>query len=111
MELKDEAFLQAINGMKSRNPKLKVSGSIGGWNFPSEFWSLAVRPENRAKMVNQVVKYVKAHNLDGFDIDWEYPCSEKRMNPIQITCQKFYHVQDAGGHCMNGQFEHGACTG
>jgi len=53
---------------------------------------------------------VKQHNLDGFDIDWEHPCSEPRTNPIQITCAK-YHVKDNGGHCPSQQFKHGTCSG
>jgi len=65
--------------MKSRNANLKVIISIGGWTFPSAFWSEAVSTEaNREKLVESVVKFVEANNLDGIDIDWEYPCSEPR---------------------------------
>ena len=70
--------------MKSRNPKLKVTASIGGWNFPSAFWSLAVRPANREKFANHVIQYIKSHNLDGFDIDWEYPQTNEQRNNLNL---------------------------
>jgi GH18 family chitinase len=36
---------------KQQNPKLKVIASIGGWNFPSSFFSEAVKQENRPKFI------------------------------------------------------------
>jgi len=71
-----------MKGFKNQNPKLKLIPSIGGWNFPSEYWSAATRPENRDKFVDYVIEFVDSHGMDGFDIDWEYPCSEPRMNSV-----------------------------
>ncbi|WKT41919.1 Chitinase II [Fusarium oxysporum f. sp. vasinfectum] len=33
----------------------------------------AVKPANREAFANEVVRYVKDHDLDGVDFDWEYP--------------------------------------
>lgn len=104
--------MATMTGWKAQNPDLKVIGSIGGWNFPSAFFSKAVRTvASRAKFVDAVIAYTGAHNLDGIEIDWEHPCSEPRINPVQITCEKFERVTDKGGHCSTNKYEHGVCTG
>lgn len=52
--------------------------SFGGWGYstdPSTYDTLrsAMTPENRATFVNNVVSSTTQNNLDGTDIDWEYP--------------------------------------
>ncbi|OAA70941.1 Glycoside hydrolase, subgroup, catalytic core [Akanthomyces lecanii RCEF 1005] len=52
--------------------------SFGGWDFsalPGTFDILreAVKPANRNTFKQNVVDFVKANNLDGVDLDWEYP--------------------------------------
>lgn len=54
--------------------------SLGGWAFSAEaptftIFREAVRPENRLRFANNVVKFVNDHNLDGIDFDWEYPAA------------------------------------
>ncbi|MBB5868022.1 chitinase [Allocatelliglobosispora scoriae] len=54
---------------------VKVSIAIGGWNDgnDSAFESLAGNATARTAFVNNVVNFVNQYNLDGVDIDWEYP--------------------------------------
>ena len=60
--------------LKRRNPELKVSLAIGGWNEGSEKYSkMAADPEKRAIFVKSVLKMLRDYNFDGFDLDWEYP--------------------------------------
>ena len=33
------------------------------------------------------------------DLDWEYPCSPSRTDPVEISCTDFQTVPDAGGNC------------
>ncbi len=47
--------------------------SVGGWGWDAEFEAMAADPAARALFVSGVVDFVAAHNLDGADIDWEYP--------------------------------------
>ncbi|GAA0448960.1 hypothetical protein Ade02nite_57800 [Paractinoplanes deccanensis] len=53
----------------------KVSLAIGGWNDgnDSAFESLAANSGTRTTFVNTVMSTVRQYNLDGVDIDWEYP--------------------------------------
>ncbi|KAL2257800.1 hypothetical protein VTK26DRAFT_9157 [Humicola hyalothermophila] len=58
--------------------KIKKVMSYGGWAFSNEgptshIIRQGVRPENRLAFANNVVDFVKKHNLDGVDFDWEYP--------------------------------------
>ncbi|KAJ4286854.1 hypothetical protein N0V88_007866 [Collariella sp. IMI 366227] len=52
--------------------------SFGGWDFstmPGTYKILrdAVKAQNRATFRDNVVNFVNTHNLDGVDLDWEYP--------------------------------------
>lgn len=52
--------------------------SIGGWKFSTspgtyDIFREAVRGENRATVVKNVVSFLKEFNLDGVNFDWEYP--------------------------------------
>ncbi|KAK5995559.1 Killer toxin subunits alpha/beta [Cladobotryum mycophilum] len=58
--------------------KTKRIVSFGGWGFstdPATYQVLreAMFAENRDRFVANIVDFVKSHNLDGVDIDWEYP--------------------------------------
>ncbi|SIR59468.1 glycosyl hydrolase family 18 protein [Micromonospora avicenniae] len=54
---------------------VKVSIAIGGWNDgdDSAFEALAANSGSRTTFVNSVVSFVNQYNLDGVDMDWEYP--------------------------------------
>jgi chitinase len=67
-----------VNALKKKAPHLKTSLAIGGWshNDPPTAWlftTMAETAESRADFVKATVKYVREHNFDGIDIDWEYP--------------------------------------
>jgi len=96
----DDGYLAQIVGMKSTNSKLKVILSIGGWNFPSEYFSkLAASSSATQKFITSVQSWLSKYGVDGIDIDWEYPCSPPRTDPVEISCTDFRTVNDAGGKC------------
>jgi hypothetical protein len=52
--------------------------SFGGWDFstmPETYliFRNGVKPANRLTMATKIANFIKEHNLDGVDIDWEYP--------------------------------------
>jgi len=80
--------------------KPKVLLSVGGWNFPSAYFSKMISSSaSRTKFINSVKSWLTKYNAAGVDIDWEYPCSAARSDPVKITCTTFRTVQDAGGNC------------
>lgn len=52
---------------------VKVLISVGGWGWDDEFEALASDNDRRARFVAGVVNFVLEYQLDGADIDWEYP--------------------------------------
>src|SRR5690348_79262 len=72
--LTDEAAerLNTLVALKTRNPKLKVDISVGGWEAGG--FSEAARTEaGRKAFADSATELVVDHGADGLDIDWEYP--------------------------------------
>lgn len=59
--------------IKAQNPHLKLMISVGGWSWSKNFSNMAATEETRHAFANSVVKFLRAYQLDGLDIDWEYP--------------------------------------
>lgn len=95
LEKNDPASISTI-----KNMGFKVIASIGGWNFPSHYFSQMVSSQaNRAKFITSAKSFMSQHGFAGIDIDWEYPCSPARENSVKITCSNFRTVHDDGGSC------------
>ncbi|EXK32523.1 hypothetical protein FOMG_12692 [Fusarium oxysporum f. sp. melonis 26406] len=61
---------------KLKGPKRILA--FGGWvdsTHPTKYHILrnAVKMENRLQVAKNIVAFIKKHDLDGVDIDWEYP--------------------------------------
>jgi len=64
--------LEALVRQKERNPDLKVMIACGGWGADG-FSDMALTEESRSKFINSASDFIKAYQLDGMDMDWEYP--------------------------------------
>jgi chitinase len=51
--------------------------SVGGWGWDDEFEALAAEAQTRATFVKELAQFVETYELDGADIDWEYPGPEQ----------------------------------
>lgn len=76
----DGSFNGVLNGWKLKKvvelahaQTVQVLLSVGGWGYDSQFEQLAANPETRAVFVSGLVAYYHEYELDGLDIDWEYP--------------------------------------
>ena len=74
LDIKKASRLQTIAALKSSHPKLKVLLSIGGWEA-GNFSEMAADATHRAHFCQNCAAAVKQYNLDGIDLDWEYPTS------------------------------------
>jgi chitinase len=52
---------------------VRVLISVGGWGWDKQFEALAADPGSRTLFVGGLVQIVDQYQLDGVDIDWEYP--------------------------------------
>lgn len=57
---------------------VQVLISVGGWGWDAEFEALAADAQTRATFVSELNQFVQTYELDGADIDWEYPGPEAR---------------------------------
>lgn len=64
-----------VEKLKKDFPNLRIILSVGGWGADG-FSDMAMNPVLRERFCKNVVDYIKKHNLDGVDIDWEYPAGE-----------------------------------
>ncbi|WPV67923.1 glycosyl hydrolase family 18 protein [Chitinophaga sp. LS1] len=66
--------LQSLVSLAHANG-VKVMISVGGWNNgdDSGFETLAGNSTYRSAFVTNIMNFVNQYNLDGADIDWEYP--------------------------------------
>ena len=72
VDISNPTRLHEIAALKEQNPQLKVLLSIGGWGA-GRFSEMAASPFNRHAFAKDCRRIVKEFNLDGIDIDWEYP--------------------------------------
>lgn len=76
MKFKNEevagAKLEALVKQKERNPDLKVMIACGGWGADG-FSDMALTEESRAKFIKSASEFIAKYQLDGMDMDWEYP--------------------------------------
>lgn len=81
MEQASVSKLQALVN-HARGEGVKVGIAIGGWNDgdDSAFVALASNPATRAVFVSAVIDFVVTYNLDGVDMDWEYPSTLEQAN-------------------------------
>lgn len=69
----DAANFAALNALKQRNPSLTVLVSVGGWLWSGNFSDAVLTAQSRKAFIDSVVAFIEKYNLDGLDIDWEYP--------------------------------------
>lgn len=71
-----ERFEQVMTTARENGVKTAISLS----GDESVYSGLAANPGYRTKLVNNIVSFVLKHNLDGVDLDWEYPRANKANN-------------------------------
>lgn len=65
--------LKQLYLLKQRNRSLKVSLSVGGWSWSTNFTTVAQDPVKRARFAESALQHVQDYGLDGLDVDWEHP--------------------------------------
>ncbi|OSD04163.1 glycoside hydrolase family 18 protein [Trametes coccinea BRFM310] len=53
-----------------------VKLSVGGWTGSRYFSGAAASPEGRTALASNILAFYQQFNLDGIDIDWEYPAQD-----------------------------------
>lgn len=76
----DGTFVKLTNAWKlkkivelAHSQNVKVSIAVGGWGWDEQFEQLAASAESRTAFVQNLKAFVEEYQLDGVDMDWEYP--------------------------------------
>lgn len=59
--------------LKQKYPSLKVLVSLGGWGGCGTCSEVFSKPESRINFARSVKRVMDEYNVDGIDLDWEYP--------------------------------------
>ncbi|KAK9503979.1 hypothetical protein O3M35_010428 [Rhynocoris fuscipes] len=63
-----------FNEVKALNENVKTLLAIGGWIEGSKTFSrIAAMSERREKFADSVVMFLRKHNFDGINLDWQFP--------------------------------------
>jgi len=62
-----------LTGLRKENPGFTVLVSVGGWLWSTNFSDIALTAESRKRFIQSVMEFLERYDLDGLDIDWEYP--------------------------------------
>jgi chitinase len=76
MKFKREGSAQKLKDLvayKKQYPDLKVMIACGGWGGCAGFSDMVTDPELRKGFVQSTIDFIQEYDLDGTDMDWEYP--------------------------------------
>lgn len=80
---RDSVNFLILQGLKNRNPDLKVLVSIGGWTHSKGFSDAVLTKESRKKLTASGIDFLLKYQLDGLDFDWEYPALQGDNNVVR----------------------------
>ena len=67
-------YMRRLAAYKTDYPELKLLLFVGGWGKNADGFSVMAKdPEKRALFCSECVRLCNEYNLDGVDLDWEYP--------------------------------------
>jgi len=70
---KDAENFATLAGLRKQNRWLKVLVSAGGWLGSTNFSDIALTPQSRKIFIDSAMDFLTRYDLDGLDVDWEYP--------------------------------------
>jgi chitinase len=70
---KDAENFATLTALRKQNPSLKILVSVGGWLWSTNFSDVALTTASRQVFIASAMDFLTRYDLDGLDIDWEYP--------------------------------------
>lgn len=80
---KDEDNFAYLESLKKQNPSLTVLVSVGGWLWSTNFSDVSLTAQSREIFIKSVMEFLTRYDLDGLDIDWEYPGMSGAGHPFR----------------------------
>jgi chitinase len=86
----DAQNLATLVALKKENPSLTVLISVGGWTWSGGFSDMALNPASRSVFIQSAVDFIRQYQLDGLDVDWEYPAMAGLSNHFRPQDKQNY---------------------
>jgi len=116
----EKEFYINVNGVSSLDEIISVHQygirvvlSLGGWHDDSTFWntySEAASTDKNRKMVAQSILYtMEKYQLDGIDMDWEYPGTKDKTNFSLLMKEIYITLKEKDeNYIISGAFPYGS---
>ncbi len=91
-EATDTINLRKLAALKQLKPDLKILISVGGWAWSKNFSDATLTDTSTRNFASSAVDIVARFNLDGVDIDWEYPGQIGDSNIFRPEDKQHYTV-------------------
>ncbi len=88
----DAQNLVVLTALRKQNPSLTVLTSVGGWLGSGEFSDVALTAQSRSVFVDSVMDFLKRYDLDGLDVDWEYPGMTGAGHPFRAQDKRNFSL-------------------
>ena len=86
---------------KAHENDVKVFAAVGGYSYENKplaptFAAMAASEESRSKFVQAIVDVVRTYDLDGVELDWEYPReeTEESYEALVLELAEALHAMD-----------------
>ncbi len=89
-EATDTINFKNLVALKKQNPALKILISIGGWTWSKNFSDAVLTDTSARNFAKSAVEIVAKYDLDGVDIDWEYPGMQGDSNVFRPADKEHY---------------------
>ncbi len=80
----DSQNLAQLTALRRENPSLKIMISVGGWLWSTNFSDVSLTERSRAVFIQSATEFLALHDLDGLDVDWEYPGLIGAGHPFRV---------------------------
>jgi len=89
-EATDTINLRKLSMLKKQKPDLKILISLGGWSWSKNFSDAVLTDTSTRNFANSCIDILARFELDGIDIDWEYPGMRGDNNKFRPEDKQHY---------------------